>query len=105
MGHDPLAGEILVDQAVVDAMRRSFEDAERRYAINDGSREPRWHFRRGEEGVVRSELGWNSLQATVFEGDPAICGYLVIVSVCVEHTQSMSGLILPFPRCAALRRR
>jgi hypothetical protein len=77
--HDSLAGEILIDQAVVDAVRCSFENTQRRDSINDGSREPGWHFCRSEESVVRGELGWDGLQAAVFEGYPAVGGDLAIV--------------------------
>jgi hypothetical protein len=77
MRHDPLAGEILIDQAVVDAMRCSFEDAQRGDPIDDGCREPGWHFGRGEKSVVCGELGWDSLEAAVFEGYPAVGGDLV----------------------------
>jgi hypothetical protein len=59
--HDSLAGEILIDQAVIDSMRCSFKDAQRRDPIDDGSRKPGWHFCRGEKSVVRSELGWDGL--------------------------------------------
>jgi hypothetical protein len=79
MRHDPLAREILVDQAVVDAMRCSFEDAQRRDPIDDGSCEPRWHFCRGEKSVVRGELGWDGLEAAVLEEYPAVGGNLAAV--------------------------
>ena len=72
MRHDSLTREILVDQAVVDAMRRTFEDAQRRNKIDDGSREPGWHLCGSEESVVCSELGWDGLEATVIEGYPAV---------------------------------
>ena len=79
MRHDPLAGEILVDQAVVDAMRRALEDTQRRNPIDGGICEPRGHFGRGEESVVCSELGWDGLQAAVFEGYPAVGRDLAVV--------------------------
>jgi hypothetical protein len=77
--HDSLAGEILVDETMVDAMRCAFKDAQRGDPIDDGSCQPGWHFCRSEKSVVRGELDWNSLQATVFEGYPAVGGDLAIV--------------------------
>ena len=79
MRHDPLAGEILVDQAVVDAMRRALEDTQGRNPIDDGSCEPGWHFGRSEKSVVCSELGRDCLQAAVFEGYPAVGRDLAVV--------------------------
>lgn len=62
---------------MVDSVGRAFEDSGRRDTIDDGICEPRWHFRRGDEGVVCCELGRDGLQAAVGEGDPAVCGYLL----------------------------
>lgn len=79
MRHNALAREILVDQAVVDAVGCVREDFQGRYTIDDGVGEPRWHFGGSEESVVCCELGGDGLEAAVGEGDPAVCGDLCVV--------------------------
>jgi hypothetical protein len=79
MRHDPLARKILVDQAVIDTMGCAFENVQRGDPIDDGCREPGWHFCRGEKSVVRGELGWDGLEAAVLEGYPAVGGNLAAV--------------------------
>lgn len=73
--HDALARQVLVDEAVVDAVRGVCEDCEVFETIEDRVDEP-GRERRGEEGIGGGEAGRDGLEAAVGEGDPFVDGDL-----------------------------
>nr|POE88199.1 hypothetical protein CFP56_11428 [Quercus suber] len=69
--HDPVAGKVLVDQAVVDAVWAVGEDAKVVETGDDGFGKPEGN-RGGEEGVGCGEACRDSLKAPVRKRNPAV---------------------------------